>query len=241
MRGIMPEPASSFAGEIDSIINTINWVVGVWFVFAILLLVGFALMFRRKEGVPAQYIAGNTPKQLGILLTLVALIAVFDFGMDISNIKVWHEIKIDQAPYSDPTAQRVRVEAAQWMWSFVYAGADGKFDTEDDVTTDEMHVKLNNLVVYELRSKDVLHSFGVPNMRVKMDVVPGRMYQGWFTPIKEGTFDLHCAEICGRGHGDMASHVVVESPEKFNSWMKEQVAANQAAHSTDTVAALTVK
>ena len=73
-----------------------------------------------------------------------------------------------------------------------------------------------------LRSIDVLHDFYVPEFRAKMDMVPGAVTYFWFTPIRPGTFDVMCFELCGVGHHSMRSQVVVETQAEYEAWLKEQ-------------------
>ena len=111
----------------------------------------------------------------------------------------------------------------QFNWEVVYAGPDGKFDTADDRTFDnEIHVPVGKPVRLELRSKDVIHSFFLPNLRLKQDVVPGRVIDAWFEATKTGKYELPCAMLCGFGHSGMKGYLFVETPEAFDQWRSEQ-------------------
>ena len=154
---------------------------------------------------------------------------VCDVFIVVGAVRVWVEVK--QTLPSEAEAQRVRVVAQQWAWSFVHPGADGKLDTADDIrTVDELHVKVNQKYIYELESRDVLHDFSVPVFRLKQDAIPGRIITGWFEPTKTGTYDIQCAEICGIGQGLMAGRIVIESAEQNAAWIAAQASSQLAAN-----------
>jgi cytochrome c oxidase subunit 2 len=158
--------------------------------------------------------------------------------------QVWASIYFSDVPQD---ALTVQVTAEQFQWSFHYAGADGKFgpteiskitptnnigldkehpDAKDDIfSLGQMHVPVNRPVRIRLRSKDVTHSFFLPNLRVKQDAVPGLAIEVWFTPNKAGVYELACAELCGLQHYRMkASFTVHASEADFNKWMQDQLA-----------------
>jgi len=115
------------------------------------------------------------------------------------------------------------VTAKQFNWEIVYPGPDGKFDTADDLQVDnELHVPVNRAVHVFLASKDVIHSFFLPQLRLKQDAVPGRVIQAWFQATKTGRYEIPCAELCGFGHSGMLGHLTVYSPEEYGKWVKEK-------------------
>jgi cytochrome c oxidase subunit 2 len=142
-------------------------------------------------------------------------------------------------------AAEFEVLGQQWQWTYRFPGKDGKLGTtsarnispdnpfglnpkdpngRDDVLVDdsELHIPLGKPVKVLLRSIDVLHDFYVPEFRAKMDMVPGTVTYFWFTPIRKGTFDILCFELCGVGHHAMRGQVVVEEESAFNAWLGEQ-------------------
>lgn len=208
---ILPERASTFAGDIDSIIINVTYFVGAWTVATYLIFFYFMFAYRRKEGVRSRYVAGTGKQMLWILIP-VFFIAVNDFYLDVINTPIWDNAKI-QLPESD---QRVRIVAKQWAWEFYYPGADGQLGTADDVKSiNTLHVQVDKPVVFELTAEDVLHSFSVPVFRVKQDAIPGRTILGWFEAIKKGEWDVQCTEICGQGHTVMAARVKVLSSSDY--------------------------
>jgi cytochrome c oxidase subunit 2 len=113
----------------------------------------------------------------------------------------------------------VNVSALQYAWLFTYP------DTE--VTVGELHVPIGQEVELNMSANDVIHAFWVPEFRLKQDVIPGRQTEVRFTPRKEGTYTVVCAELCGPYHGAMQTQVIVESQEAFDSWMQEQLVASK--------------
>ena len=88
----------------------------------------------------------------------------------------------------------------------------------------QMHVPVGKPVRIQLRSKDVIHSFFLPNFRLKQDAVPGMGIEVWFTPTKPGDYEVACAELCGIGHYRMKAALTVDpSEEKFNEWLQEMI------------------
>ncbi|RUR72137.1 cytochrome c oxidase subunit 2 [Chlorogloeopsis fritschii PCC 6912] len=119
-----------------------------------------------------------------------------------------------------PPALTVNVTGLQYAWIFTYP--------DTSVTSGELHVPVGREVQINMTANDVIHAFWVPEFRLKQDAIPGRQSEIRFTPSKEGTYALICAELCGPYHGAMRTQVVVEKPATFAAWMKEQqVASNE--------------
>lgn len=114
-------------------------------------------------------------------------------------------------------AMRIRVEAKQWMWKLQHANGHREID--------ELHIPVGRPIVLEMASQDVIHSFFVPAFRLKQDVVPGRYTRLTFTADHVGEFRLLCAEYCGSQHSAMTGRVVVMTPEDFQHWVGQGVAA----------------
>jgi cytochrome c oxidase subunit 2 len=219
---------STYAADIDGIIWLIAVLVGFWFFVAEGVFFWLILKFRARDGQKAQYITGEEKKQMRFISWPHYLVLVCDVFIVVGAVRVWVEVKQDLP--SEAEAQHVRVVSQQWAWSFVHPGADGKLDTADDIrTVDELHIQVGQKYIYELESRDVLHSFSVPVFRLKQDAVPGRVISGWFEATKTGTHDIQCTEICGIGHGMMAARIVIESPEQHAAWIESQSPARLAA------------
>jgi cytochrome c oxidase subunit 2 len=214
--------ASSYGADIDFVFDLIFWIVmAFWFVLAEGALIYLIVRYRKRPGVNAQYVTGELQSEKRWVTYPHYLIMVCDIVIVVVAVKVWYDVKQDMPP----TDETVRIVAQQWAWSFVHAGADGRLDTPDDIkTVDDLHLQVDKTYRYELASRDVLHSLSIPVFRLKQDAIPGRVISGWFRPIKTGSWDLQCAEICGIGHALMPARVLVETPEQHADWIKSQTA-----------------
>jgi cytochrome c oxidase subunit 2 len=189
-------------------------VCGVIFVLVEALLIYSAFRFRargRSEHEPPQVYEANPVE---IAWTIAPLLTVFVLGL-VSARMVW-QLRPRQPP---PNALIVNLLARRWWWGFTYP-------QYDLVTANEMHVPVNpgdpRVVWMNLQSADVIHSFWVPALAGKTDVIPGRVNTMWFTALKEKTYEGHCAEYCGTQHGNMMIRVVAESPGDFARWAEHQ-------------------
>ena len=218
--------ASSYAGDIDALFTLILVLVGFWFLVSEVIFFWLIVRFRKRDGVPAQYVSGELKHEKRWITIPHLLVLVCDVFIIVGAVNVWYEIKQDLPP----AQQTVRVVAQQWAWTFYHPGPDGSIDTEDDIATvNELHVQVDTLYHYRLESKDVLHNFSVPVFRLKQDAIPGRIITGWFTPTKTGEHDIQCAEICGIGHGLMPARIHIETPEQHAAWMAEHGQVQLAA------------
>jgi len=200
------QEASTAAPKIDGLLNVM--IVISSFVFSLVMVMLFYALwkFRAKPGDESdgEPIHGNT--RLEIAWTLIPTIIVL-FGAGYSW-KVLDEIEEKQ-----PNPLTVDVFSQQYAWSFAYPGK-GYVWTEG-----EFHVPVNRQIVFKMHAQDVIHSFWVPEWRIKKDNVPGITTTAIVTPDREGTYQLICTELCGFGHATMRAKVVVESPSKFEKWV----------------------
>jgi cytochrome c oxidase subunit 2 len=211
----LPENVSTYGGEIDSLFYLIYYITGVAFLLVAGAMIAFLIMYRRREGRRATYLHGHTT----IELTWTILTAVIFVVLAFLSKPLWGKIK-QEVP---PSNFQVRVTAKQFNWEVQYPGPDGQFDTADDLTIDnELHVPVNRVVHVLLSSKDVIHSFFLPQLRLKQDAVPGRVIQAWFQATKAGRYEIPCAELCGFGHSGMLGHLTVHPAEDYEQWVKEQ-------------------
>ncbi len=202
-----PVTASAQAVSIDHL-----WhleVMVMCFLFGLILAPLFysLFVFRQKKGElkTGEYVTGNTP--LEITWTVIPLITVLVFaylgGRSLGDIN-----------RVDPNAMVIKVHASQFTWAFEYP--------EYGVITDELHLPVNRQVLLEMDSSDVIHSFWVPEFRIKQDVVPGRVTYYRITPTLEGSYKVRCAELCGMDHSYMEKPVVVMSVDGYAGWIAEQ-------------------
>jgi cytochrome c oxidase subunit 2 len=210
----LPENVSTFGVQIDRIFYLIYYITGITFVLVTVLLLAFIVLYRHREGRRATYTHGNTA--LEITWTIVPALILVMLGF--MSKKQWDLIK-ETVPPSDI---QVRVTGKQFNWEVLYPGPDGKFETSDDFQVDnDLHVPVNKVVHVLLHSKDVIHSFFVPQLRLKQDALPGREITVWFEATKPGTYEIPCAELCGFGHSGMKGSLIVHDPAGYEAWRNE--------------------
>jgi cytochrome c oxidase subunit 2 len=222
----LPENVSTYGADIDSMFYLIYYITSATFVLVAGLMIWFLIQYRHREGRRAIYSHGNTT--LEIVWTIVPTLILVMLGF-MSKAK-WDEIKIS-AP---PTDVEVRITGKQFNWEILYPGPDKRFDTEDDLQVDnDLHVPVNKVVRVLLRSKDVIHSFFVPQLRLKQDALPGREIVAWFEATKPGTYEMPCAELCGFGHSGMKGSLIVHTDTDYQAWQNEQWPSAQARQEPD--------
>ena len=232
-------------GAIDTTVTITFIVCGTVFVATNLFMAYCILRFRNKsKDQRAKYEPEN--KKLEGWLTIITTVGVV--AMLAPGLIVWGKF------VSPPdNAALVEVIGQQWQWSFRFPGKDGELGTTDNrkisidnpfgmntedpygqddilIAGNELHIPIDQPVKFLLRSKDVLHNFTVPQFRVKMDLVPGMVPWLWLTPIRTGTFEILCEELCGIGHHTMRGKVVVEEEAAFNDWLAKQPTYAQLSH-----------
>lgn len=214
MGGLLPN-ASTFGPAIDSLFMLVLAVTGVAFVLVEGILIYFLIRYRSRPGQKAVYVHGSRRIELawtvGTGFALLSL-AFYQRG-------TWAEVK-QQLP-DEATALQIGLSADQFEWNATYAGDDGRLDTADDIAApiNILHLPVGQPVILRLHSVDVLHSFFVPQFRLKQDVVPGVTIRAWVEATQTGEFEIACAELCGLGHYRMRGRVTVESPEAFEAWL----------------------
>jgi cytochrome c oxidase subunit 2 len=218
--GLMPVEASAQARDIDWMWNL--EVIAMSFLFALIVvpLLYSLFVFRRKKGdtTDAAHMEGNT--RLEITWTIIPLFVVLAYAY-IGAINLAETRRVD------PEAMVVRVTGLQWSWTFEYPAVNGLA-----VVSDELHLPVGKQVLLRMTSNDVIHSFWVPEFRVKQDLVPGRITELRITPTLEGDYKVRCAELCGTSHAFMEKPVIVSSQEEFDAWMAEQLQVAEQASQT---------
>jgi cytochrome c oxidase subunit 2 len=211
----LPENVASYGQDIDWLFHLIYWITGTVFVLVIATFLTFLVRYRDRPGRRARYTHGSTPLEIvwTVIPTIILVILTF------LSIPAWSRIKM-QAP---PAGVSVMVTAKQFNWQVTYPRADGTFASDAKLFLDEMHVPVNTVVHVRLRSQDVIHSFFVPQFRIKQDAVPGREIIAWFQATRPGKYEWPCAELCGFGHSGMRGWVYVHTPEDYAKWAAENL------------------
>lgn len=216
----LPRNVSQEGEAIDSLFYIILWITGGVFVLTQLLLVYYLFRYEAVHcKLPIRYTHGIFKLEAGwTMVTGIVLVFLALY----SQFEVWDKLYAEQP--KDPGVE-VEVLGRQFEWRLRYPGADGQLGTADDIFhVNDMHVPVGKPVLVWLKAEDVLHSFYLPNFRVKQDLVPGMKIPIWFTPTEEGQFDLYCTELCGWGHYTMAGRLTVETDEQFAEWLATRTA-----------------
>jgi cytochrome c oxidase subunit 2 len=217
MGWIMPEGASTYAGDIDRLYYIILVITGIALLIVEVALVVFAIKYRARPGRRAHYTHGNMKAE--VIWTAVPAVVVVMIG--VLSARVWGEIHRKDGP--PPDAIPVGVMAKQFEWNASYPGPDGQLGSADDVVTrNELHIPVSRPISVMLEAEDVIHSFFIPAFRVKQDAVPGMHIRIWFEATKPGTYELGCAELCGLGHYRMRGLVTVHEQADYDRWLAQQ-------------------
>lgn len=230
----LPRNVSNFGHEIDFIFYVILWLTGVTAVLVFSTMIYFIVKYRARAGVGAIHSHGNNTLEV-----VWTTIPVFIFlALAIYGNEMWTRMRMETPPND---ALQLAVVGEQFGWNLRYPGPDGKLakmdaqkvgkdnpfgvdpndpDGRDDFTTyNDMVIPVGKAVRLHLGSKDVIHSFYVPEFRLYQDMVPGRVYDFvWFKTDAIGQFQLACNQLCGQGHYKMFGKLGVVTPEEFAVW-----------------------
>jgi cytochrome c oxidase subunit 2 len=241
----MPENASEHGYTIDHMLEFCHW-------FMLALAVGWSIFFvytlwrfRAGKSPKADYYGVRTKASTHIefMVVLIDVLLLIGFAVPLWSKRVLH------FPTGD--AVTVKVVGQQYLWNFHYPGPDGVFGRQDPtfisssnplgldpsdprgkddiVSLNEMHVPVNHSVILEITSKDVIHSVAIQSMRIGQDAIPGSEIPIWFKPVKIGTYEIVCAQLCGSGHSGMRGTIVVDSDADYKSWLDSMAALNAPA------------
>ncbi|NIS82065.1 MAG: cytochrome c oxidase subunit II [Anaerolineales bacterium] len=204
---LMPVQASSRAVIVDQLFRFMLGIATVIFLIVEGALIYAVIRFRRKAGDEndAAPVHGNNALEFVWTLIPAVIVAV----ISIYSYQVLTQIE-------SPVKDRLVVEmvARQFVWEFHYP--------EADVSSHELHLPIDRTVIFQITSEDVVHSFWVPEFRVKKDATPGQVSELVVTPTRLGRYSVLCAELCGPFHAGMIADVVVESESEFERWLAEQ-------------------
>ncbi len=205
---LLPIAASAQAQPIDWLFDLQFKFIAFLFALIMVPLLYSLIVFRRRDGDTSdgEHIEGHTG--LEITWTIIPLIIVIWLGWIGAD-------NLAQVRRVDPQAAEIKVVGFQWSWRFEYP---------EGFTSNELYLPVNKQVVLKMESPDVLHSFWVPEFRIKQDLVPGRVVDYRVTPSLIGKYKVRCAEICGTSHSYMESAVVVVSQADYDAWVSQKAA-----------------
>jgi cytochrome c oxidase subunit 2 len=248
----MPEAASQHGPQIDQMIDYVHWLMLVLFIGWGAFFIYTLFRFRAGRNARANYEGVKSHTSTYLEIGVAAAEAVLLIGF---SIPLWAE-RVDEVPPAGESVV-VRVVGEQFVWNVHYPGKDGVFgrssteliDLEtnplgldradpaaaDDITTiNQLHLPVDKAAVLHLSSKDVIHSFSLPHMRVKQDTVPGLSIPLWFVPTittadmrqrlgdDDFQYEITCAQLCGLGHYRMRGFLTVHEQAGFDAWIDEQ-------------------
>ena len=216
----LPWEASSYAVDIDAMFYLILWLTIAVFLLVEIALVVFLIKYRYRPGRRALYTHGNNTLEI----TWTAIPAVILVFLAVFSNSLWSEIRDpNKFPKGAPV---IDIKPRQFEWDITYPGPDGKFGTKDDIATiNQLYLVKDQPVQIKLEGQDVIHSFFVPEFRIKQDAVPGLPTAVWIKPIMGGELEIACAELCGLGHYRMKGTVSIVSQDSMNAWLKSQAPA----------------
>ena len=238
----MPPDYSAHGADLDRLNANVHWLMLILFVGWGLVFLYMIMRFRAKKHPKAIYHGTKSHlssyAEFGVLVVEIVLLVVF-------SIPLWARWTSPPGPDQNPL--EVRLIAEQFAWNVHYPGPDkvfGKTDVshvstsnpigldvtdphaKDDITTlNELHMEVNRPIIVHISSKDVIHSFALPYMRVKQDAIPGMQVPVHFTPVKTSgaqMWEIACAQLCGLGHYRMRGMYQVQTKEEFEAWLAEQ-------------------
>ena len=204
---ILPTLASEEGTYVDQLFSMYAFVIAFFFALIVVIMLYSAVVFRRKKGddEPGANVHGNSILEvvwtiipLGIVLFFISVGAVY----------------LNSTMESESDEMVVEVTAAQWSWRFDYP--------EYGVSSNELILPKDRQVLFEFESLDVIHSFWVPEFRLKQDIVPGITTSLRLKPTLAGNYTVRCAELCGLNHDYMLAPVTVMEPADFDTWVIAQ-------------------
>jgi cytochrome c oxidase subunit 2 len=236
----LPPNASEHGYQIDHIIEFSHWFMFALFLGWSAFFIYVLLRFRKSRHPVADHegVKSGISTHLEFAVVLIEAVLLVGFA-----IPLWAK-RVNQFPETKD-AILVHAIGQQFNWNFHLPGPDGQFGRrdiallsnsnplgldmndpaakDDIVVLGELHVPVDRPVIIELSSKDVIHNFALPNMRMAQDAIPGQLIPMWFKPIKTGNYEVVCGQLCGLGHYGMKGMLVVDNPAEYQAWLKERV------------------
>jgi cytochrome c oxidase subunit II len=238
----IPEDISTHGRPIDEQMSETMAEAGISFLASQILLALF--VWRYSQARPGERIKSLPGGAKALVIAAFLLVGTEVLALGVFGAKAWADIYLT-APSAN--AMPIQVQAGQFAFYFRYPGPDGTFgpihpdmlseanqnffgldtthdaDSKDDIVTAEMAIPVNREIHLLMHSKDVGHSFYVPELRVHQDFVPGLDLSVHFTATKIGKYEILCTQLCGLGHYNMKAYLDVMSPEDFDAWLKKEV------------------
>ena len=236
----LPPNASEHGFQIDHILEFSHWFMAALFVGWSVFFIYVLLRFRKGRNPVADHegVKSGISTHLEFAVVLIEAVLLLGFA-----IPLW-ATRVNHFPDNED-AVLVHAIGQQFNWNFHLPGADGQFGKrdvaflsnsnplgldpsdpagkDDIVVLNELHVPVDRPIIIELTSKDVIHNFALPHMRIAQDAIPGQIIPMWFKAIKPGNYEVICGQLCGLGHYGMKGMLVVDNPSEYQAWLKERV------------------
>ncbi len=206
---LLPALASRQGEPVDNLFKLLFSIAAVFLSIVIVFLVYSVVAFRRQPGDETDGPPVHGHAALETAWTLIPLAIVVALG-------IYGAVVLTDITKASPSGQELEVEvtAFQFGWSFAYP--------QYSITSPELRLPLERPVLFKITSRDVIHSFWVPEFRVKQDAVPGKVTQLRVTPTRRGEYKAWCAELCGLAHAVMQAKVTVMGEGDWQQWVAEQ-------------------
>lgn len=210
--GLLPTAASVQAGPVDGMIHLQIWIISFLFSLIVVFIVYSIIVFGRRKTPGGNGFYFKSSNSLEVIWTVVPLgtviVLAFIGARDLAQIRT-----------PDPNALEVKVTAFQWGWSFEYP--------DSGIKGNQLVLPVNRQVHLVMTSKDVIHSFWVPEFRIKQDILPGAnlVKELRITPTRIGDYKVYCNQLCGGSHAYMVAPVKVVSAQDYQAWVDSQTKA----------------
>ena len=237
----LPVDVSQHGHTIDHLFYFILWLTGAVFVVTEVALFWFMLRYDAKNGGKVSYTHGS--HSLEIIWTIIPAATLLFIA--IYQMNAWADSKIRNPAAgpdgilgtADDMPSTLEVTARQFEWRLRYPGKNGLLGDQDDIhVVNDLYLPVNEEILIDLKSADVLHSFFLPNLRVKQDAVPGMKIPVWFRATEKGSFDIVCAELCGWGHYKMKGRITIVSRDEYDEWLDKKYREQTATVDSQPVA-----
>lgn len=238
---LLPQAASAHAASVDAVLASIH--VHMAAIFLVWLVVFAWALVRFRSGTQPEPRAQGAGRRWP-LIAIAAIVAGDVLILVAQALPVWNARLAPPPPGADPL--EIHIAAEQFAWNIHYPGPDGVMgrvsndlisasnplgiDRDDPAAKDDIGLQnvltlpVGRTIVVALTSRDVVHSFTLPEMRVKQDAVPGQTARVWFTPTELGSWDIACSQLCGLGHYRMRGDVRVLSATDWERWQADEEA-----------------
>ncbi len=241
----VPESGWGLPRDVSRDGHRIDWLINVTNLFTILLFVIMCVwmayaVFKHNKDHKAEYDHGDSKHHIAIAMGISAVIFFvvdgnlwFNSTVDVNTV-YWNFEEGEK----HPEAVRIEINAHQWAWDARYAGPDKKFNTADDIVTlNDVRVPKGVPILFQIASTDVIHSFYLPNMRIKQDAMPGMINRLWFVAEETGEFDIGCAQHCGVHHYKMKGRITILEPNEYKAWHDKMSGIGLRSYDKDDKAA----